>query len=262
VAHFRIVAFILALASLPVGLARAQYLDEYDYPAAAEIRGENIWVRVDPAAETEIVRYLQRGDEVTLTGEAVAANGIEFVPVETDAGETGWVRDLAIDPRSLVARDELASGDAGGRQDGENRRQENERNPEVVVTDSVAPEEEPPPVELTPASVPRAESRPTPELSLDYIRPDERSGPYAGFAVRLTNNTDAEIVNPQTEVVVELGGEAWNCQGYGDLISGAPVTGFDVLLQPLVIPAGEEMSVVIYCRIPKAPLDTARLRLR
>src|SRR5919112_5794086 len=132
-AHRRIMVLTLALAALPLGLARAQFLDEYAAPASAVIRGENIWLRVEPAAETLIVRYLQRGDEVTLTGEAVTADDIDFVPVETASGETGWVRDLAIDPRSLVGSDEGAASDGGRGQKRENRgRQRDQPTAEMV----------------------------------------------------------------------------------------------------------------------------------
>jgi hypothetical protein len=111
--------------------------------------------------------------------------------------------------------------------------------------------------------VPTVEPQSANGLAVDYLQPAERSGPYAGFAVRFANNTDADIENPQTEVIVELGGEDWTCQGYGDPLSGTAVTGvMDVLGMPLVIPAGEEVPVVIYCRIPETPLDSARLRLR
>jgi hypothetical protein len=77
---------------------------QQEFPVAATIRGENIWLRIEPAEETEIVAYLQRGDQVRVTGEATAADGDAFYPVRvTETGETGWVRDLAIDPRSFAA---------------------------------------------------------------------------------------------------------------------------------------------------------------
>jgi hypothetical protein len=76
---------------------------QQEFPVAAIIRGENIWLRIEPAEETEIVAYLQRGDQVRVTGEATAADGDAFYPVRvTETGETGWVRDLAIDPRSFA----------------------------------------------------------------------------------------------------------------------------------------------------------------
>jgi hypothetical protein len=84
---------------------------QQELPAAATIRGENIWLRVDPAEDTEVVAYLQRGDQVRITDDATAADGDAFYPVRvTETGETGWVRDLAIDPRSFLsvaAREEI-----------------------------------------------------------------------------------------------------------------------------------------------------------
>jgi hypothetical protein len=68
------------------------------------IRGENIWLRVDPAEDTEVLAYLQRGDPIRVTGDAVAADGDAFYPIEVvETGETGWVRDLAVDPRSFTS---------------------------------------------------------------------------------------------------------------------------------------------------------------
>jgi hypothetical protein len=101
----------------------APLLAQRDYPATATIRGENIWLRIDPAEETDVLAYLQRGDPIRVTGEAVPADGDAFYPVEVvDTGETGWVRDLAVDPRTFTSVETL---------------------PEVVV-------DEPPAVEVTP----------------------------------------------------------------------------------------------------------------
>lgn len=101
--HFKLVGLVLVALLLVPAFVRAQYLGPYDFPSAAVIRGENVRVRVDPAIETDDVAILQRGDEVTLTGEAVKADGWVFVPVETADGNSGWVRDLFIDPGSVVA---------------------------------------------------------------------------------------------------------------------------------------------------------------
>lgn len=74
------------------------------FPASAIIRGENIWVRADPAADTDILTYLNRGDAITITDESIIADGEEYFPVEVDAtGDSGWVRDLFIDPGSIVS---------------------------------------------------------------------------------------------------------------------------------------------------------------
>jgi hypothetical protein len=75
-----------------------------EYPATATIRGENIWLRVEPAEDTDVLAYLQRGDEVLVTGDTTAGDGDAFYPVEViETAETGWVRDLAIDPRGFGA---------------------------------------------------------------------------------------------------------------------------------------------------------------
>ncbi len=142
------------------------------FPVAATIRGENIWLRVEPAEDTEVLGYLQRGDQVRVTGEAMPADGDAFYPVEVVAtGETGWVRDLAIDPRSWspepeeVAVDEPEpAGDEASAEDEEprrNRRDRQEQEPEgveePVVVESVA---ETPPGEVPPAETPVVEAPP------------------------------------------------------------------------------------------------------
>lgn len=100
-------------------------------------------------------------------------------------------------------------------------------------------------------------------LSMTYIGPGPRFNEYAGFQVVLRNNTSADVTNPQTQIVVLLGGYEWTCQGYYDPLTGVPVSGvLDVLGMPLVIPAGQELPVTILCRIPEAPLDTAQLHIR
>jgi hypothetical protein len=164
VTHRRFVALILALAALPLGLARAQFLDESAAPASAVIRGENIWLRVEPAAEPLIVSYLQRGDEVTLTGAAVTADGMAFVPVETASGETGWVRDLAIDPRSLGGPDEGAASDGGRGQKRETRRRQRDQPTADVVPVPAIPEATLPSMEPTSTPV-RLEIAPVPDAT-------------------------------------------------------------------------------------------------
>ena len=113
---------ILMLATAVFVLSGSPLLAQRDFPATATIRGENIWLRVDPAEDTDVLAYLQRGDPIRVTGDAVPAGGDAFYPIEVvETGETGWVLDLAVDPRSLTAIAEL---------------------PEVVV-------DEPPAVEVT-----------------------------------------------------------------------------------------------------------------
>lgn len=78
-------------------------------PAAAVIRGENIWLRFDPAEPTDIIAILQRGDEITITGAAVSADGYTFYPVEVlETEETGWVRTIFVDPGSIIPLVEVA----------------------------------------------------------------------------------------------------------------------------------------------------------
>ena len=123
---------ILILATALFVLSGSPLLAQRDYPATATIRGENIWLRVDPAEDTDVLTYLQRGDPIRVTGDAVPADGDAFYPIEVvETGETGWVRDLAVDPRSFTSVETL---------------------PEVVI-DEPPPEvvvDEPPAVEVTP----------------------------------------------------------------------------------------------------------------
>ena len=105
-----VVAAVLASrAVMLTGWAQRQF------PVAATIRGENIWLRADPAETTTVAAYLQRGDGVIITGAEETARGETFVPVEVVAtGDSGWVRELAIDPRSLVTREDPTTVDDGG----------------------------------------------------------------------------------------------------------------------------------------------------
>jgi hypothetical protein len=99
---------MLVLVSTLLLVSSAAAAAQQEYPATATIRGENIWLRVDPAEDTEVLTYLQRGDRIRVTGEATAADGDEFYPVEVvDTGETGWVRALALDPRTFALRGQL-----------------------------------------------------------------------------------------------------------------------------------------------------------
>jgi hypothetical protein len=117
---------ILTLAIAFVVVSGSPLLAQRDYPATATIRGENIWLRVDPAEDTEVLGYLQRGDPIRVTGDAVPADGDAFYPIEVvETSETGWVRDLAVDPRSFTPVETL---------------------PEVVI-DEPPPDEEPTPRE-------------------------------------------------------------------------------------------------------------------
>lgn len=93
-------AWSLIVASLVVALGVGA---QQAFPAEAVIRGENVWLRTDPAEETQVIAYLQRGDTVTITDEAIAGDDDEFYPVDVvTTGETGWVRRLFIDPQSIA----------------------------------------------------------------------------------------------------------------------------------------------------------------
>lgn len=76
---------------------------EVTFPASAVIRGENIRLWAEPSFSADELEILQRGDAITITGAAVAAEGDEFYPVEfTASGQAGWVRTVFINPASLV----------------------------------------------------------------------------------------------------------------------------------------------------------------
>lgn len=76
---------------------------EVTFPASAVIRGENIRLWSDASVNSDELEILQRGDAITITGAAVAAEGDEFYPVEfVESGQTGWVRTVFVNPDSLV----------------------------------------------------------------------------------------------------------------------------------------------------------------
>jgi hypothetical protein len=80
------------------------FAQQVTFPASAVIRGENIRLWAEPSFSADELEILQRGDAVTITGAAVAAEGDEFYPVEfTKSGQAGWVRTVFINPASLVA---------------------------------------------------------------------------------------------------------------------------------------------------------------
>jgi hypothetical protein len=84
-------------------LAAAQQLVFDSFPASALVRGENVWLRLDPTADTEVIALLQRGDPITITGESVFDGDDEYYPVESDlTAESGWIGALFIDPRSVA----------------------------------------------------------------------------------------------------------------------------------------------------------------
>ncbi len=105
--RFRTIAITFALLGLLAftqpPLAAAQQLVFESFPASAIVRGENVWLRLDPAADTEVIELLQRGDSITITGESEFDGEDEYYPVESDlTGEIGWIGALFIDPRSIA----------------------------------------------------------------------------------------------------------------------------------------------------------------
>ena len=131
-------ALVLALNVVVAGLLglgvvspiAAQEAGDATFPASAVIRGENIWLRVEPAAVSEVVAVLQRGEPVTLTTDAVAGDGYMFYPVTVDAtGASGWVRELFINHRSIVPLDVPPAADVPA------------EAPEAVADEEETPEE-------------------------------------------------------------------------------------------------------------------------
>ncbi len=99
----RITAIFSLFAVVPPLPSAAQQLVFESFPVSALVRGENVWLRLDPAADTEVITLLQRGDPITITGESAFDGDEEYYPVESDlTGETGWVGALFIDPRSIA----------------------------------------------------------------------------------------------------------------------------------------------------------------
>ncbi len=97
---------ILVLGLLIVGGAQpllAQQGGAIQVPASAIVRGEDIRLRFDPATESQDITIMQRGDEITITGPAVAADGEEFYPITlSSTGEAGWIRTIFINPLSIT----------------------------------------------------------------------------------------------------------------------------------------------------------------
>jgi hypothetical protein len=90
---------LLLLAGTPLTPLAAQN----QFPANAVIRGENIRVRAEPAANAVDNAILQRGEPIILTGDLEAHPEGEFYPVQVPAtGATGWILWLFIDPTSIV----------------------------------------------------------------------------------------------------------------------------------------------------------------
>ncbi len=183
----RIVAIVMAVliggASLPF-LGRT-LLAQTGFPASAVIRGENIWLRADPAAATDVLTIMQRGDAITITGEVTAADALQFYPIELNAtGDVGWVRALFVDPGSIVpiaalpaeeepparrnrdrAAEEPPEAEPAPEEERANRRNRNRQQVEAPPPEEEAQVEAatPAPVEPAPTEVPPAEAPPAEE---------------------------------------------------------------------------------------------------
>lgn len=108
----RVLIALLGVGSLG-GATAAQEIVVPSFPAAAIIRGEFIRLRAEPAGQTQEVAILERGDEITITGEALSADGFIFYPIEVlQTGDVGWVRALFINPDSIVPLLETAPAPA------------------------------------------------------------------------------------------------------------------------------------------------------
>ncbi len=174
----RVVTLVLATGLFV--LSGSPLLAQRDYPATATIRGENIWLRIDPAEDTDVLAYLQRGDPIRVTGDAVPADGDAFYPIEVvETSETGWVRDLAVDPRSFTPVAELpevvVEDPPTEEITGRNARPRSNQGTgarardESVVVDEPPPEEEPAPRERRNTTPRDANRGPTDELSISGV---------------------------------------------------------------------------------------------
>lgn len=176
---------------------------EGSFPASAVIRGENIRLWADPSFDAEELEILQRGDAITVTGEAVAAEGDEFYPVESaESGQAGWVRTVFVNPASIVPiqvlepaaeerpnrrnRDQAADT-AGGEQGGtsanadarQERRARRQAERDAAAQDPADQSANPVPVEQipvedSPAALPPVDA--ADDAQLDDVPPGDASG--------------------------------------------------------------------------------------
>lgn len=200
--------------------AAAQQIALEEFPASAQVRGENVWLRLEPAAETEVVTLLQRGDPITITGASVFDGQDEFYPVDAElTGESGWIEVLFIDPRSLsdastvvvpleeidIPLDETDTVDDGGNQRQQNR--EARRLQRQAETDAAA---EPAPEAEDPAAA-RAARRAAREAEQDAAAVEEQ--PAADQASRRAErqaqqNADSAGANNATDALTFNGEES------------------------------------------------------
>ncbi|MDQ2652798.1 MAG: SH3 domain-containing protein [Chloroflexota bacterium] len=138
----RTVSLLLAAATTMLAIPHTS-AQEVTFPASAVIRGENIRLRAEPSFSADELEILQRGDTVTITGAAVAAEGDEFYPVEfTESGQAGWVRTVFINPASLVGVQVLEPvNDAPADDARQNRRNRDEEPAEAPVEQTAGGEQ-------------------------------------------------------------------------------------------------------------------------
>lgn len=204
---------------------------EVAFPASAVIRGENIRLWADPSFGADELEILQRGDTVTITGAAVAAEGDEFYPVEfPESGQAGWVRTVFINPASLVAvqvlepanqeqpnrrnRDQTpeqapveqtAGGEQGGasanaetREERRARRQAEQDTAAQGATDQAnnpVPVEQTP-VEETPAALPPADNADSPPADNADTPPADDTGQGDAAGEMMFSGEGSETTDP------------------------------------------------------------------
>jgi hypothetical protein len=211
------------------------------FPASAVIRGENIWLRADPAAATDVLTIMQRGDAITITGELTAADSLQFYPIELNAtGDVGWVRALFVDPGSIVpiaappaeeepparrnrdrAAEEPPAAEPAPEEERANRRNRNQQQEEAPPPEEEAQVEaatpapvEPAPTEVPPAEAPPAEEPPAEEPPVEVV---------AALAGEGTATTDPFTLEPgryrviATLSVAETSGFTAQLRGPNDL---------------------------------------------
>jgi hypothetical protein len=161
-----VLASVVAFATAEPFLTFTREAVAQQFPASAVIRGENIRLRIEPAENADDVAVLQRGDAITITGAATAVDGDEFYPVElAGTGETGWVRVLFVNPKSIVPIAELPPvapaatepaaaepNNGGGKQANNNQGNTNNKNKNKNRQNRNAAEETPAPEQPAPAA--------------------------------------------------------------------------------------------------------------
>ncbi|MFT4039993.1 MAG: hypothetical protein QM692_17575 [Thermomicrobiales bacterium] len=87
-------------------------------------------------------------------------------------------------------------------------------------------------------------------LAVAGIGPAPRADDEAGYTVKYTNSTDQAVTNPQFHTVIRQGGLDFLCYGYQDPATNETLLQTDAEAHPLTIPAGQDLQVTIYCKIP------------